>query len=193
MNNAEVGADCTSSSISGQQYSNCSLPNVLADGETGPDQFRLADPASYYSWNIQDETQMLFTFPTDIQFTGMRLYFYYSDTNGTGLPRSRVFLVNNSFQVETIPTTIDTYPSLPIDPDFPSSTPPSEPVDELRTAVADFTVLSSESTTTSGILFTLSTHKRFRLPLIEVEFCTAPSGNTGKYVHHRKQTEIYAW
>ncbi len=178
MNNAAVGAACTPSPIGGQEFSTCSLPNVLADGETGPDQFRLADPASYYWWNIQEETQMLFTFPTDIQFTGMRLFFYYSDTNGTGLPRSRVFFVNNSFQVETIPTTIDTYPSLPIDPNFPSSTPPTEPVDELRTAVADFTVLSSENTSTNRILLTLSTHKRFSLPLSEVKFCTAPSGKS---------------
>ncbi len=49
--------------------------------ETGSQQFRLADPASYYLWNIQEATQMLFTFSTDMQFTGMRLYFYYSDIN----------------------------------------------------------------------------------------------------------------
>ncbi len=32
INNAEVGADCTSSSIGGQQYSTCSLPNILHGG-----------------------------------------------------------------------------------------------------------------------------------------------------------------
>ncbi len=118
---------------------------------------------------------MLFTFSTDIQFIGMNLYFYYSDTNGTGLPRSRVYFVNNSYQVENVPSTVQEYPSLPINPDFPSSTPPLELVDELRTAAADFTVLSSESTTTSGILFTLSTHRRFSLPLSEVQFCRVSS------------------
>ncbi len=81
--------------------------------------------------------------------------------------------------MENVPS-LDDFPSLPIDPDFPSSSLPSgtEPVDELRIAVADFTVLSSENTTASGILFTLSTHKWFMLPLSEVQFWTAPSVTT---------------
>ncbi len=53
----------------------------------------------------------------------------------------RVFFVNNNYQVENVPS-LDDFPSLPIDPDFPSSSLLSgtEPVDELRIAVADFTV-----------------------------------------------------
>ncbi len=112
----------------------------------------------------------------------MNLYFYFSDTNGTGLPRARVYFVNNSYPVENVPS-MDNFPSLPIDPDFPSSTPPvgTEPVDVLLSKTTDFTVLSSESTTTSGILFTLSTHKRFSLPLSEVQFCKVSSVTTSKW------------
>ena len=158
------GANCNNTMIDGTQYTHCIHPGRLTDNDLGPLQFQGSNSTAYYHWR-QEETQILFTFPSSIILTSMRFFYYIDTRNNIGRPKIRIFLVNENFRVSD--TTMDGIESITVDDSS------QEESDGRGNITTNLSLLQSSTT---KVLLIVGMHKHFRLALSEVEFCIAGEG-----------------
>lgn len=156
--------NCRESEL-GIMYTNCSHPIILTDSLLGPAQFNVADSSPYYHWNKENpRNQILFTFPTSVSVSVLQLYFYTDKDNGIALPKTRLSLVNDSFQVSD---TID------------ESTTSSFTIDaviggdgENRLTNVSRRLTGQFQRMTTQVLLRIEGDKVYALALSEIKFCT---------------------
>ena len=163
-NSGNEGADCNITMSDGTRYTHCIHPGRLTDNDLGPLQFQGRNSTTYYYWR-QEETQILFTFPSSIILTLIRFYYYIDTRNNIGRPKIRIFLVNENFRVSD--STMDGIQSITVDASSP------EELDGRGNITTNLSLLHSSTT---KVLLIVGMHKRFRLALSEVEFCIALEG-----------------
>ena len=76
----------------------------LTDSDLGSEKYSTID---YYLWR-NDETrdhQLLFIFPTRVNWTTITLHYYSSSFSARGLPRLRFYAVPDDFNVWDVPST----------------------------------------------------------------------------------------
>ena len=84
------------------RYINCSGESLkLSDSDSGSNMEYRAD--SHYVWIVDEDGQLLFSFPTRVSLTTITLH-YYSDSD-RGLPRLRFYAVPDDFDVWIAPFT----------------------------------------------------------------------------------------
>ena len=139
-------------------YTFCSHPIILTDGQIGPEEFNANISGVYYRWD-QVTTQILFTFQRRVLFTAIDLYYYIDNVTKAGLPKLRVYLVEDSF---TISDTARDQPSATIDP---VGSPNGRQI-----ITAD---LSAININTRQVLFRIEAEKSYKFTPSEVRFCTS--------------------
>ena len=82
-----------------EQFIHCNGTQLkLTDSNLGSEQYISSD---YYEWSASSAHQLLFIFPTRVNFTAITMH-YYSDSD-RGLPRLRFFAVPDDFDVWDAP------------------------------------------------------------------------------------------
>lgn len=152
-------SNCSASTIEGVEYTFCAHPIRVTDNFLGPNEYR-SDDNSYYLWNRDENCQVLFTFPEEVALIMVQFHYYIHRNESIGLPKLRVSMVGDDFQVS------DT-----LDPSVTSLTvdPVSVPA-ELNERRVSSLPLSGDST--RQVLLRIDLNKRFGLALTEIQFCT---------------------
>ena len=157
-------SDCTENTISSVAYTTCTHPIVLTDLQLGPGQYDAGNSDTYYLWDKNTANQILFTFATPVSVSILQLHYYADRANGIALPKSRLSLVNASFNIS------DT-----LDDDIVSSFTigPIE-ASEGENMLQNFTRQLTEPfrANTTQILLRIEDDKDYALALSEIKFCT---------------------
>ena len=154
LSTGDEDSNCSQRSIGNTQYTFCSHPIILTDGQLGPQQF---NPGLYYRWD--DVTaRMLFTFQASVLITTIDLYYYINSTTNAGLPKLRLYLVDGFFSVSD---SLSGQTSATIDP---VGTPNGR-----NNITADLRAINMH---TNQILMTIEGAKSYELTLSEIRFCT---------------------
>ena len=152
-------SNCSANIIETTEYTFCAHPNIVTDANLGPTQYDAQDD-SYYLWNNEQSSQVLFTFAEETALTSIQFHFYIHANESIGLPKLRVSLVNSNFEVSN--TLEESFPSLTVDP---ITIPPE--LNERRMAELE---LGGDST--RQVLLRIDNNKRYGLALTEIKFCT---------------------
>ena len=162
---------CNVDTVGDTDYTFCSNSDRLNDNAIGPRLFNYTDPSSYYLWN-RSTYRMMFVLPTVsplLQF--IHMYFYVDSRHGIGRPKTRVLLVDETFQINDVIS--ETAPSQVLN--IVSGGP-----DELRNQTL---VLNTNAPITNRVLLEVKSSKTLSLAISELKFCAA--GNTQiARVHH---------
>ena len=86
--------------VTEDDYIHCNGTQLrLTDSDYGSEQYSSND---YYVWEGGSSSQLLFIFSTRVNFTTITLH-YYND-NARGLPRLRLFVVPDNFEIWDAPS-----------------------------------------------------------------------------------------
>lgn len=157
--------NCAETDLDGIMYTSCNLPGlILTDTLLGPAQFE-ADSNSYYHWTKTRTNQILFTFPTNVSVFMLQLHFYTDHDNGIALPKTRLYLVDDSFRVsDTVDESSSSTRSFTIDA-HPGESGVNERINVSRRLTDPF------QNRTTKILLRIDQDKN-ALAVSEIRFCT---------------------
>lgn len=155
-------SNCSQRSIGSSNYTLCAHPIVLTDRDVGLGLFANADSNSYYRWDKANSRRILFTFSESVLLSAIQLHFYVDSNNGIGLPKLRISLVNDTFQVAD---PLNGISSATVDPI--TITPELNGVQNTTAILPDTLQFN-----TSQILLRIESNKRYELALTEIKFCS---------------------